>query len=201
MLRLDSPPASFDGMAAQLTKPLLRYLQRRVGDSAVAEDLLQETLLRMARNLPGFRGDASPKTWAFTIATRVAADYFRHPDRRAPMVMMEDGPDLPDREAAADDQLLRGEMSACVRQLVDALPEDFRAALILHDLEGLTLEETAGAAGCTVATAKIRIHRARHRLKDALEQQCAFYHDGPSPLRCDRKRLPAAGPPVESGAC
>jgi RNA polymerase sigma-70 factor (ECF subfamily) len=65
---------SFDALARELSQPLLRYLRRCVGDQAVAEDLLQETLIRIARGLPEFAGRASVKTWAFSIATRVAAD-------------------------------------------------------------------------------------------------------------------------------
>ncbi len=79
-------------------------------------------------------------------------------------------------------------MSSCVRQVIDSLPEDYRAALVLHDLEGLTAAEVARICACTVATAKIRVHRARARLQQALQRECDFYRDGDSVLRCDRKR-------------
>jgi predicted DNA-binding protein (UPF0251 family) len=64
---------------------------------------------------------------------------------------------------------------------------DYRAALVLRDLEGLSVQQTAKICGCSVATAKIRIHRGRERLRKALQQQCDFYRDGESVLRCDRK--------------
>jgi RNA polymerase sigma-70 factor (ECF subfamily) len=79
------------------------------------------------------------------------------------------------------------EMNACVRQVIDSLPEDYRAALVLHDLEGLNAQQVAEICGCSLATAKIRIHRARHRLRGALQQQCEFYRDGDDVFRCDRK--------------
>lgn len=78
-------------------------------------------------------------------------------------------------------------MNVCVRQVIDSLPEDYRAALVLHDLEGLTAEQTAQISGCTLPTAKIRIHRARSRLRDALRRECDFYRDSDDILRCDRK--------------
>lgn len=78
-------------------------------------------------------------------------------------------------------------MSECIRAVIDTLPESYRAALILHDLEGLSAEQTAEVCECSVATAKIRIHRARDELKDALAKQCDYYHDKESVLRCDRK--------------
>ena len=171
----------------ELSKPLLRYLVRYVGDSTVAEDLLQETLIRIARGLPEFAGRASVKTWAFSIATRVAADYFRGPERRIQIVEVDEGTAAGEGEPPIDERLVFDEMNACVRQVIDSLPEDYRAALVLHDLEGLTAEQTAKICGCSVATAKIRIHRARLRLREALQKECNFYHDSGNVLRCDRK--------------
>jgi RNA polymerase sigma-70 factor (ECF subfamily) len=86
-----------------------------------------------------------------------------------------------------DDQIVVDEMNACIRQVIDGLPEDHRAALVLHDLEGLTAQQIADICGCSLATAKVRIHRARARLKDALRLECEFYRDGDHVFRCDRK--------------
>lgn len=182
-----SEPPSLEQVAAELSGPLLRYLSRYTGQSALAEDLLQETLIRIGRGLPGFAGRASLKTWAFSIATRVAADHFRQPANRARIVAVDDAPEPADGGADLDRRLIVDEMSSCVRGVVESLPEDYRAALVLHDLEGLTAAETAEVCGCSVATAKIRIHRARLRLSEALREECRFYRDGEDVLRCERK--------------
>ena len=87
-----------------------------------------------------------------------------------------------------DERLVVDEMSACVRQVIASLPEDYRAALVLHEIQGLTAEETAEICGSSLATAKIRIHRARLRLKDALKEECEFYRDSENVFRCDRKQ-------------
>lgn len=178
---------SADQVAQELSAPLRRYLGRYVGDPAVADDLLQETLIRVARGLPGFAGRASLKTWAFSIATRVAADHFRQPAHGAYIVDLDDSPEPMDGDPAVDRRLVVDEMNACVREVIDSLPEDYRAALVLHDLEGLSAPETAAVCGCSLPTAKIRIHRARLRLKKALTEQCEFYRDRDAVLRCDRK--------------
>lgn len=178
---------SFDVLARELSPPLLRYLRRCVGDQTVAEDLLQETLIRIAKGLPGFAGRASAKTWALSIATRVAADHFRAPGRRVKIVDVDEAAELPDPDRALDEGVVVDEMNACVRQVIDSLPEDYRAALVLHDLEGLSAEQVSEICGCSLATAKIRIHRARDRLRKALRQECEFYRDGEDVLRCDRK--------------
>jgi len=155
--------APFPELAQELSQPLLRYLQRYVGDPAVAQDLLQETLIRIARGLPGFRARASVKTWAFSIATRVAADHFRQPANRVHIVEFDESPEVSDPDPAVDQQLVIDEMNACIRRVIDSLPADYRAALVLHDLQGLTVPQTAEICGCSVPTAKIRIHRARLR--------------------------------------
>jgi len=184
-----NPSPSFEEVAETLTGPLQRYLERMAGDRATADDLLQETLLKIARGLPGFEGRSSVKTWAFTIATRVATDYFRRPETRAHIVDLEDTPEITASEVDVDQRMVIDEMSSCVRGVIDSLPEDYRAALVLHDLQGLTAAATAEACGCSLATAKIRIHRARARLREALRSECDFYHDE-DVLRCDRKGKP-----------
>jgi len=181
---------SFENVAAELSGPLRRYLGRLVGDPATADDLLQETLLKIARARPGFEGRSTVKTWAFTIATRVATDHFRRPQNRARMVEIDEAEAACDLDAGADQRLVIDEMSSCVREVIESLPEDYRTALVLHDLEGQTAAQLAEITGCSVPTAKIRIHRARHRLKKALSQECSFYRDGENVFRCDRKPDP-----------
>jgi RNA polymerase sigma-70 factor, ECF subfamily len=160
---------------------------RYIGDPAEAEDLVQETFARIERGLPGFAGRSSMKTWAFSIATRVAADYLREPGRRVAIVEIDEASGEPTREESVEQRLIVDEMSACVRRVIENLPEDYRAALVLHELQGLTAEETAAICGTSLATAKIRIHRARVRLKAALEEECSFYRDAGNVFRCDRK--------------
>ena len=188
MMEQSGPTISFPELARQLSPDLRRYLERYVGDRTAADDLLQETLTRMDRGLAGFAGRSSAKTWAFSIATRVAADYLRRPERSIQIVEVDEATQRQDTEPTIDERLVVDEMSACVRQVVASLPEDYRAALVLHELQGLTAEETAEICGCSLATAKIRVHRARLRLKEALKNECEFYRDSENVFRCDRKQ-------------
>jgi len=183
----EAEPPAFRAIADDLAQALQHYLERYVGDPAVAQDLSQETLLRINQGLAGFAGRSSIKTWAFAIANRVAADYLRHPDRRLHIVDLDEAAAVPDPDLAVDEKLVLGEMNTCIRAVIDSLPDNYRAALVLHDLEGLSTEQTAEICGCTLATAKIRIYRARQRLKETLSQHCAFYRDPKNVLRCDRK--------------
>jgi len=180
-------PISFEDLADELSGPLRWYFVRLVGEPATADDLLQETLLKIARGLPRFEGRSSVKTWAFSIATRVATDHFRRPGHRAKMVNLDETEPLPTSDLNVDDGLVIEEMSDCVRGVIDSLPADYKTALVLHDLQGLTAAEVADIADCSLATAKIRIHRARRRLREALEHECTFYRDNENVFRCDRK--------------
>jgi RNA polymerase sigma-70 factor (ECF subfamily) len=187
MERATSESLTIESVVQELSDPLRRYLERLAGNDATAKDLLQETLAKIARGLPGFEGRSSVKTWAFSIATRVATDHFRRPSSKARIVDFDEAaePESPDPEIT--DRLVIHEMSACVRGVIDGLPGDYRSALVLHDLEGLSAAQVAEVAACSLPTAKIRIHRARRRLKDALENECNFYRDDENVFRCDRK--------------
>jgi RNA polymerase sigma-70 factor (ECF subfamily) len=173
-------------IARRLSGPLHRHLLRRVGDRAVADDLLQEALIRVSRGLPSFDGRSSVKTWAFAIATHVAADHFRGAGPATQASEIDDAM-LVDPTPSVDDRLVVDEMNVCVRQIVASLPADYRDAVVRHDLEGSSAKEMADLCGCSVATAKIRIHRGRTRLKAAFEEQCTFHRDTDLVLRCSRR--------------
>lgn len=178
---------SIDSVLTEISQPVLRYLERYVGNRSVAEDLQQETLLRIVRGLDAFDGRSSLKTWSFAIANHVAADYFRQPERRRQIVELDEAKDAADPDREIGERIIEDEMNQCVRQVIDSLPDSYRAALILYDLEELSIEQTAEACQCSIANAKIRIHRARLRLKESLQKQCAFYRDDEGVYRCDRK--------------
>ena len=190
---------SIEDLARELAAPMTRYLARYVGDQKVAEDLWQETLLRVHRGASSFAGRSSIKTWVFSIATRVAADYLRRPGHDAHIVELAEVAEPMDPDRAIDEQLAIDEMNQCVRDVIDSLPETYRSALILHDLEELSAKQVAGVCDCSVATAKIRIHRARLRLKEALDEECDFYHDADCVLRCESKRGAALTPRESAG--
>jgi len=141
----------------------------------------------MDKGLSSVAGRSSIKTWAFSIASRIAADYLWDPGRKARIVELGEVAELIDPGRAIDDRIVVEEMNQCVRQVIDSLPDANRVALILHDIEGLTAEQTAEMGDCSVALAKIGIHRARLCLKAALKVQCDFYHDPDSAFRCERK--------------
>jgi RNA polymerase sigma-70 factor (ECF subfamily) len=79
-------------------------------------------------------------------------------------------------------------MTACVRAHIDRLPEAQRAVILLYDILGLSHHEVAAVLGVDVGTAKVRLHRARRKLRTLLESACSFDHDTHDVLVCEPKR-------------
>jgi len=174
---------------------IYRYVLRLVGDPAEAEDLVQETFLRAHRQLPSLRDPAALASWLYRIARHVSYDRLRQPSyRHRPRSVdasAEPSDQVEPERVAADDpgpdrRTEQAGMSACVQDLVAKLPEHYRAVLQLHDLEGFTNPEIAQVLGCSLETAKIRLHRARRTMEAALTRTCQFSHDERGVFVCEK---------------
>ena len=183
----DRKAPTFEEIVAEFSGSLTAYLRRMIGNSADADDLLQETLMRIAAGLPQFEQRSSPKTWVYRIATNVAIDNLR---KNKNVVLTEFDEEIKVEEVAHDkgeDRLVLDEMNQCIRDVIERLPPEYRAVAVLYNLQGKSIAETAEICGITVSSAKVRIHRAKGRLKEALDRQCDLYKSPEGTLRCDRK--------------
>lgn len=185
MTESDKPILSFEQLVRELSRPLFGYLRKMLGNSADADDLLQETLMRIAGGLPKLEQGTAVKSWAFRIASNVAIDHIRK-NKRASLVEFTDEEDRDDTDE--EDRLVLDEMNCCVREVIDRLPPDHRAAIVLFNLEGKSVAETAEILGISVGATKVRIHRAKARLKEALDQECIYYTTPGGVTRCDRRK-------------
>lgn len=192
MTAKQATPVSFDELASRNRGALVRYLVRLVGD-ADAEDVAQIALAKAASAMDGFRGEASPKNWLFRIATNAGLDWLRSRGEHGVVPMPTSDDDGDDdaltigEDATQERRLLREEMSTCVRGVLARLPEGQRTILALSDCDELADRDIAAVLGVTVGAAKVRLHRARARLKGELERECTFYRDRENVLCCDRR--------------
>ncbi|MFM9882583.1 MAG: RNA polymerase sigma factor [Burkholderiales bacterium] len=179
---------------------VLRYLKRLVGERD-AEDLTQLVMVKVSDGLAHFRGDSELSTWIYRIATNIALDRFRSSAFRAEAQSIPAG----ELESAGFDNLeelklvaeqrtssteataIRGEMSACIREFVDRLPDPYRIVIVLKDMEGFKNREVAEILGQSLDTVKIRLHRARENLKQDLVAGCTFHRDDRHEFACDRR--------------
>ncbi len=181
---------NFPAIYEEYYPKIVGYLRRLVGDHD-AEDVAQETFVKAAKALDGFRGDSSLSTWLYRIATNAAMDHLRRPASRAgdaPDDVSETGGEVQDPDTPVLDTLLiRKDMNECIRGIVDSLPDNYRNVLVLSELEGFANAEICEVLGLSLDTVKIRLHRARTRLRKELETHCSFYRDERNELSCDRK--------------
>ncbi len=193
--RASETKPDFQNIYTAYNEKIRRYLTRLVGE-ADSDDVTQEVFLKVNAGLSDFRGDSSPSTWIYRIATNAALDYKRKSvkgleDRIEDVGLTDDSACEEDVAAdlsiSPDRQLIRKEMNDCIKGIVDGLSENYRTVLILSDLEELTNNEIAEVLDISLETVKIRLHRARARLKKELERHCSFYKDDRNELACDRK--------------
>jgi len=173
-----------------------RHVRSMVRDPEMARDLTQETFLRAHRELASLRDTDAIAVWLYRIATRVCVDAYRRAsgDMRPAPAGPQQGPDteeesLTDPEAPSLQLLVeQAQMGGCVRAFIDDLPESYRAVLLLYELEGMTGPELARHLDCSLATVKIRLHRARRRLEEALRAGCSLSSDERGVVVCEPKR-------------
>jgi RNA polymerase sigma-70 factor (ECF subfamily) len=169
---------------------LYRYVLRLVHDTLEAEDLTQEAFLRAHQRQEALRNPQAFTAWLYRIATHVCLDRLRQRLRRAPLEAETTPEDL--EALAADGPSLQqvieqNEMTTCVQGYLAQLADSYRVVILLHDVHGLTNAEMAGLLGETLANVKIRLHRARIRLRTTLQSGCAFAHNEEGVLTCAPK--------------
>ncbi len=150
---------------------------RILGRPEDAADVVQETFLRAYDNLPRLRGD-SVRGWLYRVATNCSRDVQRRAVRK-PTSPMEDGGgnivDLPDPQLGPDATAEARERVAVLREAVLSLPMEFRAAVVLRDVNDLTYEEISGALRVPLGTVKSRISRARGMLAERLRSSAVLF--------------------------
>lgn len=190
-----STPGDFDPVYREHVADVRRFVYQFVQDAAVAEELAQDAFVRALGAWDSYRGDAPVRIWLLRIARNVCLDYLRSPRARVDAAVPLDVAMDPGREPSAfadvresavslEQKAVQSEMTDCVQQFVLSLPETFRTPLILHDMQGLTNEQIAQVLDCSLQAAKMRLHRARGKLREMMEQRCDLFHDERNVLSC-----------------
>ncbi len=191
----EEPELKFEKVYDDYHEKIHRHLVRMVGE-AEAEDLTQEVFAKVSRGLKTFRGESRISTWIYQIATNSALDRIKSKSSVTSDHEPIDSIDnldqnkvvwIGENKSAVDQQLLRKEMNACIRRVVDRLPENYRTVIVLGELEGFNDNEIAEILGLSLQATKIRLHRARKKLRAELAVHCILYRDDRNELACDLK--------------
>lgn len=167
-----------------------KFILTLVKDEWVADNLIQETFLKIQHHLKSLKDPSKLSSWIFRIAYNLCQDHFRQLKRSRKEesidqegmedfkeALIQKGPDI-------QKELEQRQMGKCVQDQINLLPESLRTVLILFDIMEFSHQEIADVLGITVKNVKVRLHRARKKLKDILEEACTFERDERNVLVC-----------------
>lgn len=172
--------AAMEELFARFQKPLFNFFLRMIGKREIAEDLVQETFIKLCRFGNSFRGsDAKFTTWLYSVAGNQCRDYIRHSSRRpetplGELIDEDQSDDFADtlfatEESPVEDHIMRMEVNSSIKAAINSLPEKERKAIILREYQGLEYKEIAEILDCPIGSIKVLIFRARQRLRDRLK--------------------------------
>ena len=161
--------AAFAELVERYEQPLWSFLRRFVGDAATAEDLLQETFLRVVRGAGDWKREAKFSTWLYTIARNLCTDHARRSAFRS-ATSLDDAGALSSGAPGADGALLDREIAARIDRAVADLPLEQREVFLMREVMELPFAEIARAVGASEPTVKSRMRYALERLRAALDE-------------------------------
>ncbi len=171
---------AFRELIRRYERPVFSLIYRMVRDSTVAEDLAQDTFIKVLNHLDKYRPEFKFSSWLFKIANNVAIDHLRR--RQLDTVSMDGSPhastvaeaeassfELADQAESPLDELASRELGAIIERAIGSLRPEYRNCIMLRHVEGRSYEEIAATLDLPLGTVKTYIHRARHQLREALE--------------------------------
>ncbi len=169
--------ATFENLVKTYEKPLFQFAFRLCGNHHEAQDLLQESLYRAYKSFARFESGTAFDRWLYQIIHNLYIDHYRKKKNR-PVLSSIDEPipyldndkpmEIPDWTTNPEDEAMRIELGETIQAGLAKLPAEYRSAVILCDIQGLSYEEIAQILHCSIGTVRSRIHRGRKLLRGIL---------------------------------
>ncbi|MHB0912158.1 MAG: sigma-70 family RNA polymerase sigma factor [Armatimonadota bacterium] len=167
----------FDELVHKHHRQIYNVAYRMAGNHADAEDLTQDTFLKAYRFFHRYNREMPFENWLYRIMSNVFVDTLRrrpkvHIRSIDEPVRQEEGEttlDLPDSKEGPEELALTSELDGRMQNALETLPNDFRLAVILSDIEGLSYEEISEVMGCSIGTVRSRLHRGRKLLREKIK--------------------------------
>ncbi len=161
----------------EFSRNLKGFIRKRVQDEHDADDILQDVFLKIHNKIDGLKDENKLAAWVYQITRNAIIDYYRHQNK-----VLETSMELPaEIEALVENPIETVEtdshITACMKPVIDSLPEKYKQALILTEYETLTQKEMAERLGLSLPGAKARVQRARKKIKTMLLDGCHFEFD------------------------
>jgi RNA polymerase sigma-70 factor (ECF subfamily) len=161
--------AAFLALVRRHNAAMVRVAQIYVGSRSIAEEVAQEAWVGVLKGLDRFEGRSSLKTWLFRIVTNLAKTRAVREGRTIPFSSLRTPENVPEPAVEAE-RLLADETIAVVDSAIDSLPPSQRAVIALRDVEGWSAEEVCNALELTETNQRVLLHRARSKVRKALEE-------------------------------
>ncbi len=166
----------------QYYERIRKFILAITKDEGAADDLLQETFLRIEKNMDKVREPEKMSSWIFQIAYNLCQDHIKS---RQKSTICDPEVTSPAFEIPLIKKIEQQQMGDCVQEKMNLLPEPSRIILILFDIMEFTHKEIAGILSISVDNSKVRLHRARKELKSILKKECTFQYDKRNVLICE----------------
>jgi RNA polymerase sigma-70 factor (ECF subfamily) len=168
--------AEFARMVDQFSAPIYRLGMKILGNEQDAEDILQETFIKSFRSIADFEARSSLSTWLYRIATNEALMLLRKRKPTQDLVIQDEGADEDDIEPVEivdwcclpEEEMLSTESRTFLEKAVQVLSPSLRLVFLMRDVEGLSIKETADILDLTESAVKVRLMRARLRMREEL---------------------------------
>lgn len=165
---------AFEELVERTQRQVFTLAYRLVGDRHEAEDVAQEAYLRAFRSLGGFREDARFETWLYRIVTNAAMTQLRKKGRFGVLLSEDREHSAPEPEVRPVDEVIERDE---LRRALAKLPPATRSIVVLKDVYGFSVQEIASETGLTEGAVKLRLHRARKRLKETIYGAAAGHEE------------------------
>jgi RNA polymerase sigma-70 factor, ECF subfamily len=173
---VDSQAAVLQAITEEFCSEIFAYIRSKVADKGAAEDLCQETFVKVGKALARGAEPEHFRGWLFKIARNTIIDFLKETQRFVPL---EEPQAISDLENSIDPahNLFRQQLFSYALKIIETLPTDDREALTLTEIDGLSREELAAELGISLTAAKSRVVRARAKLRKAVEECCRLVTD------------------------
>jgi RNA polymerase sigma-70 factor, ECF subfamily len=168
---------------------LKQFITRRVPNQTDAEDILQDVFQKIHRSLDTLKADSKLQAWVYQITRNAIIDYYR----QQKLVV-----DLPETLEDENAEPEANSIMACLKPMVESLPEKYRQALVMTEFEGVSQKALAERLGLSFSGAKSRVQRAREQVKEKLLECCQLEFDRTGQIVEYRLREPGCDNPERS---
>ena len=174
----ESQISRLQAIAEQFRAEIFAYIKSKVSDPAIAEDLTQETFVKVGRALAKGATPEHFRGWLYQIARNTIIDFLVESRRFVPLEDSTLNREASNSEAPdPDDGEFRKNLFSYTLNVIDTFPVEDREALVLTEIDGLSREELAAELKISLTAAKSRVHRARAKLRKAIEKCCRLVTD------------------------